>query len=374
MKVIVGDILRSKAQTLINTVNCVGVMGKGIALEFKKKFPEMFEDYIERCDRKEVKPGVPYLYKSLFPPQIINFPTKDHWKSVSRIADIERGLQILVTHYKDWGVSSLAIPPLGCGNGQLEWKAVGPLIYRYARQMEIPIELYAPYGTTPRELTLEFLSQITNGMAPRNGHTVQSTINPAWIALVEILRRIEAQPYHWPTGRTIFQKLAYVATREGLPTGFGYQKGSFGPFSADLKNAETKLVNSNLLQEERHGQMFVVKAGPNYERVKKDYSGALERWSTIIEKTTDLFMRVNTDQAEVIATVMFAADALKDEKREPPTEVEVFEAVLRWKQKRHPPLSEADVASTIRNLGMLRWLDVTPDPSLSVADEESLSV
>jgi hypothetical protein len=70
---------------------------------------------------------------------------------------------------------------------------------------------------------------------------------------------------------------------------------------------------------------------------------------------------------------MFAADALKNEKRESPTEFEVFEAVLRWKQKRRPPLSEADIASTIRNLGMLRWLDVTPDPSLSVPDEEALS-
>ena len=104
-----------------------------------------------------------------------------------------------------------------------------------------------------------------------------------------------------------------------------------------MKNAETKLVNSNLLQEERHGQMFLVKTGSNYASVRKEIQGSIERWIPIIEKTTDLFMRVNTDQAEVIATVMFAADALKDEKRASPTEVEVFEAVLRWKQKRRPP-------------------------------------
>lgn len=151
MKIIVGDILQSKAQTLINTVNCVGVMGKGIALEFKKRFPEMFDDYEKRCERKEVKPGIPYLYKTLLSPQIINFPTKDHWKSVSRISDIERGMQILLREYMEWGVTSLAIPALGCGNGQLEWKAVRPLIYRYANQMDIPVELYAPYGTPPRE-------------------------------------------------------------------------------------------------------------------------------------------------------------------------------------------------------------------------------
>ena len=372
MKILVGDILQSKAQTLVNTVNCVGVMGKGIALEFKKRFPEMFEDYAERCERKEVKPGVPYLYKTLFPPQIVNFPTKDHWKSVSRIADIDRGLQLLVTHYKEWGVTSLAIPPLGCGNGQLEWKAVGPLIYRYASQMDIPVELYAPYGTPPRELTVEFLSQTSDAAHHRNGRTVQSAINPAWVALVEILHRIEAQPYHWPTGRTIFQKLAYVATRQGLPTGFVYQKGSFGPFSRELKNAETKLVNNNLLQEERYGKMFLVKSGPNFERVRKDFQVSLDKWMPIIEKTTDLFMRVNTDQAEVIATVMFAADALKTETRSVPTETEVLDAVLRWKQKRRPPLDETAVASTIRNLGMLRWLDVKADAGLPVPEEESI--
>ena len=151
MTVLIGDILQSKAQTLFNTVNCVGIMGKGIALEFKKRFPKMFGDYVQRCERKEVKPGVPYLYKTLLLPQIINFPTKDHWKSVSRITDIEHGMQLLLSQYKEWGITSLAIPPLGCGNGQLEWKAVGPLIYRYASQMNIPVELYAPYGTPPTE-------------------------------------------------------------------------------------------------------------------------------------------------------------------------------------------------------------------------------
>jgi O-acetyl-ADP-ribose deacetylase (regulator of RNase III)/uncharacterized protein YwgA len=372
MKIIVGDILQSKAQTLINTVNCVGIMGKGIALEFKKRFPEMFQDYVERCERKEIKPGVPYLYKTLFPPQIVNFPTKDHWKSVSRITDIERGLQLLSNQYKGWGITSLAIPPLGCGNGQLGWKAVGPLIYRYASKMTIPVEMYAPYGTPPRELTIEFLSQSAGAAHHRNGRTVQSAINPAWVALVEILYRIEAQPYHWPTGRTIFQKLAYVATRQGLPTGFVYQKGSFGPFSENLKNAEAKLVNSNLLQEERRGQMFLVKSGSNFERARKNFKDSLDNWEPIIEKTTDLFMRVNTDQAEVIATVMFATDTLKTETRSLPTEVDVLEAVLKWKQKRRPPLDEMVVASTIRNLGILRWLDVKPDVRLRLPEEESI--
>ena len=374
MKILVGDILQSKAQTLINTVNCVGVMGKGIALEFKNRFQDMFDDYVRKCEHKEVKPGVPYPYRTLLPPQIINFPTKDHWKSVSRIEDIERGLQYLLGHYKEWGITSLAIPPLGCGNGQLEWRVVGPLIYKYAKQMDIPVELYAPYGTPPRELTLEFLSSTAPAVSHQNGKAVQSAINPAWVALVEILHRIEKQPYHWPVGRTIFQKIAYVATRQGLPTGFVYQKGSFGPFSRELKNAETKLVNNNLLQEERLGKMFMVKVGPNFERIKKNYEPLLAQWGDVIEKTTDLFMRMNTEQAEIIATVMYTADVMKKSATKVLKETEVLENVLQWKQKRRPPLSESSVASTIRNLAMLRWLQLEPAMDFPVPEEEGALV
>jgi O-acetyl-ADP-ribose deacetylase (regulator of RNase III)/uncharacterized protein YwgA len=374
MKILVGDILKSKAQTLINTVNCVGIMGKGIALEFKNRFPEMFKDYVEKCARKEVKPGEPYLYKTLFPPQIVNFPTKDHWKSVAKISDIEHGLQYLLVHYKEWGITSLAIPPLGCGNGQLEWRAVGPLIYRYAKQMDIPVELYAPYGTPSRELTVKFLAQATLDInLPRRG-TIQLSMNPAWVALVEILRLIEEQPYHWPVGRTIFQKIAYVATQQGLPTGFVYQKGSFGPFCKELKNAETKLVNNNLLQEERAGRMFMVKVGPNFMRIRKDFESLLSKWTLIIEKTTDLFMRMNTDQAEIVATVIYAADSLKKKAKGSLTENQLLDSVMQWKQKRRPPLDKSVVASIIRNLGMLRWLDVKPDSSLPVAEDECVPV
>lgn len=372
MKIVVGDILQSNAQTLINTVNCVGIMGKGIALEFKNRFPDMFADYTKRCERGEVKPGVPYLYRALYPPQIVNFPTKDHWKSFSRIADVGRGLEYLLAHYKKWGITSLAIPPLGCGNGQLEWRIVGPLIYRYASQMEIPVQMYAPYGTNPRELTEKFLAQEVDPMPFGETRPVSAPLNPAWVALVEILHRIEREPYHWPVGRTIFQKIAYVATREGLPTGFAYERGSFGPFSRDLKAAETRLINSNLLLEEQAGKMFRVKPGTEFSRFRKEHAEDLSRWESIIERTTDLFMRMNTDQAEIVATVMFAAAALERSQSAPPSETEVLESVMKWKQKRRPPMDSGDVASAIRNLGVLQWLRVRADSNLPVPDEEAV--
>jgi O-acetyl-ADP-ribose deacetylase (regulator of RNase III)/uncharacterized protein YwgA len=372
MRILVGDILKSKAQTLINTVNCVGVMGKGIALEFKNRFPDMYEDYVQRCQRGEVKPGVPYLYKTLFPPQIINFPTKDHWKSISKLSDIERGLKHLLEHYREWGITSLAIPPLGCGNGQLEWRVVGPLIYRSVKNLGIPVEMYAPYGTHPKELAVEFLAQDADRRtepAAKNGH---SAMNPAWVALVEILSRIEQQPYHWPVGRTLFQKIAYVATNEGLPTGLHYQRGSFGPFSGDLKSVEAKLVNNGLLQEERRGKMFMVTVGPNFNRVCQKYAPFFDQWNKVLDKTADLFTRVNTDQAEIIATVLFAARELTGEGRALPSEAEVLEGVMHWKQKRRPPLDRSTVASTIRNLAILKWLAVTADLSLPVPEDEAI--
>jgi O-acetyl-ADP-ribose deacetylase (regulator of RNase III) len=369
MKILVGDILQSKAHTLINTVNCVGIMGKGIALEFKKRFPEMFKDYVERCERHEVKLGAPYLYKTLLPPQIINFPTKDHWKSVSRHSDIERGLEYLLSHYKQWGVTSLAIPPLGCGNGQLEWKAAGPLIYRYASRMDIPVELYVPYGTPPKELTSEFLSQTSPATRHRNGRSVQSAINPAWVALVEILRLIETQPYHWPIGRTIFQKIAYVATEEGLPTELRYQKGSYGPFSQDVKGLIARLINNGLITEERLGKMLAVKVGPTFEDAQRGYAAYLKKWEPILEKTTDLFMRLNSKQAEVVATVLFAAQDLRKRQEDKLSERDVINAVMEWKQRRRPPLDEPEVALTVRNLAALKWLQVNPSPNLPLPDE-----
>jgi O-acetyl-ADP-ribose deacetylase (regulator of RNase III) len=157
-KVLIGDLFESRAQTLVNAVNCVGVMGKGIAEQFKRRFPAMFEDYKRRSKRKEVRLGEPYLYRDSSGVQIVNFPTKGHWRSPSRLADVEHGLDYLAKHAAEWGITSLALPALGCGNGGLEWSEVGPLIHRKLNELPIDIELYAPYGTSKQQLTTEFLS------------------------------------------------------------------------------------------------------------------------------------------------------------------------------------------------------------------------
>ncbi len=151
LRFVSGNLFDSKAQALVNTVNCVGVMGKGIALEFKHRFPEMFEDYRHRCENEEIQPGVLTIYKDR-EPWVINFPTKRHWRGDSRIEDIEAGLIALVGHIKEWGLHSLALPALGCGHGGLNWSEVRPLIDRYLADLPIDIEVYEPSSTSVAEI------------------------------------------------------------------------------------------------------------------------------------------------------------------------------------------------------------------------------
>lgn len=140
-----GNVLKSKMQVLVNTVNCVGAMGKGIALAFKKEYPAMFKDYQERCARREVKLGEPYLYKVNDEKWILNFPTKYHWANDSQLSWIENGLKYLVTHAAEWGIQSMAFPPLGCGNGNLKWNDVYPEMRKYLDKLSIPIEIHAEW-------------------------------------------------------------------------------------------------------------------------------------------------------------------------------------------------------------------------------------
>ncbi len=366
IKVLVGDLFESQAQTLVNTVNCVGVMGKGIALGFKTRFPDMYEDYAARCKAGVVKLGEPYLYRRLLEPWILNFPTKDHWRSMAKLEDIVRGLRYLKGHHEEWGITSLAVPPLGCGEGQLDWRVVGPTLYRHLRELEVPVALYAPYGTPPDQMDSGFLSQPPELALAWPG---QSRVMPGWIALVEILARIESEPYHWPVGRTMFQKITYFATESGIPTGLVFERGSFGPHARDLKSRITQLVNNGLIREHRLGQMFAAKIGPTFEDARKTYWSEINQFEPIVEQVADLFLRMNTKQAEVAATVHYSARSLAQALHDKPTERHVLDDVMQWKQRRKPPIDEGDVARTIRSLAAFGWIRVKPSSDLPLPEE-----
>lgn len=139
-----GDIFKSPAQVLTNTVNCVGVMGKGVALEFKNRYPQMFSDYKLKCEQGKVMPGHPYLWEG-DSAQVLNFPTKRHWRDNSLLQDIEDGLKHLAKSYEQMGIQSLAMPALGCGLGGLNWSVVQPLIVKHLGALpDLDVYVYEP--------------------------------------------------------------------------------------------------------------------------------------------------------------------------------------------------------------------------------------
>ena len=145
LKYVEGDLFYSPAQVLVNTVNTVGVMGKGIALEFKKRYPEMFLHYKEECDKHKLVIGKLMLW---YEPDhwILQFPTKEHWRNPSKMEYIEKGLMTFVRKYADYNISSVAFPKLGCGNGELNWNEVKPLMEKYLKDLPIDVFIYAGKG------------------------------------------------------------------------------------------------------------------------------------------------------------------------------------------------------------------------------------
>ena len=140
-----GNIFDSKCQTITNPVNCAGVMGAGLAFQFKNKYPEMFQVYNIACHEGKIKPGFPFVYTAEdCKSKILLFPTKDHWKNPSKIEYISDGMDRFVEKYEEWGITSIAFPTLGCGYGGLSWGVVGPIMTERLRKLPIQTEIYLP--------------------------------------------------------------------------------------------------------------------------------------------------------------------------------------------------------------------------------------
>ena len=164
------EVFKSPAQVIVNTVNTVGVMGKGIALEFKKRYPDMFQAYRDICDRRKLKTGSLMLY---YEPDhwVLLFPTKENWRNPSRMEYIEAGLAKFCRTYAEKGITSVAFPKLGCGNGELNWSEVQPVMEKYLK--DLPIDIYIYLGTGPdpipehkiQEKTVDWLRQNAKDMS-----------------------------------------------------------------------------------------------------------------------------------------------------------------------------------------------------------------
>ncbi len=227
-------------------------------------------------------------------------------------------------------------------------------MYRILEEFDIPIEFYVPLNESAEEFE-NLISGQSSGL--RVAHR-ESGIKPSWVALAAVLKVLEKEPYRNPVGQVMFQKIAYFATMSGLPTGLQYKRGSYGPFARGLKGIITRMVNNGLIEEHKHGRLFEVRVGTSYIVARKRFLNDLMKWRAIIEHVADLFMRVNTKQSEIMASVHMAAQDVRERTNRKPTADEVTNEVMLWKQKRRPPLSEKEVKHTVAVLAILDWIDI----------------
>jgi len=221
-----GDILLAEAEALVNTVNCVGIMGRGIALQFRKAFPENFKTYEAACKRGEVRPGNMLVFETGLlagPRYVINFPTKRHWKGKSRLKDIDDGLRALVKEIRDRGIRSVAVPPLGCGLGGLDWNVVRPRITEaFGELPQVRVLLFEPVGPpTPEEMAKE-------RRVPR--------LTPGRAVLIELMVRYLAAVLDPFVSLVEIHKLMYFMQEAGERLNLRFEKGTYGPYATNLRH------------------------------------------------------------------------------------------------------------------------------------------
>ncbi len=221
-----GNLLTENAEAIVNTVNCVGVMGRGIALQFKKKFPENFKKYADACKREEVVPGKMFVFETstlLGPKYVINFPTKRHWRGSSSLEDVERGLDDLVKLIIEKNIKSIAIPPLGCGLGGLDWSVVKILIENKLSVLSgVAIVVFEPKGAPDAEVLAKTkeVPQMTAGRAALIEliHNYLDGLLDPFITLLEV------------------HKLMYFMQEAGENLRLKYSKAPYGPYTENLRH------------------------------------------------------------------------------------------------------------------------------------------
>ena len=221
-----GDILKEEAEALVNTVNCVGVMGRGIALQFKRAFPENFKAYAARCRRNAMQPGRVFVFETgqlTNPRYIINFPSKRHWRGKSRMEDIESGLASLAQEIRSRGIRSVAIPPLGSGLGGLNWAEVRVRLEGALKEFEdVRVVIFKPGGGSADE------------RANRSSDVPRMTAGrAALVGLMERYLRGLLDPF-----LTLLEvhKLMYFMQVVGEPLNLRFTKGHYGPYADNLRH------------------------------------------------------------------------------------------------------------------------------------------
>ena len=342
-----GDLLAEDAEALVNTVNCVGVMGRGIALQFKKEFHENFLAYSKACKDDEVRPGRMFVFEThqlANPRYIVNFPTKRHWRGNSRMEDVEAGLRDLVDVIRKRNIRSIAIPPLASGLGGLAWDEVRPRIEESLRSLDDlgdrRIVIFEPYG------------------APEVAHMVRKRkvpkMTPARAVLVGLMRRYLNGLLDPFVTLLEVHKLMYFMQLAGEPLKLRYAKGLYGPYAKNLRH---------LLHEvEGHFISGYADGGDAPDKPLELVPGAVEDAAAFLEssaatrqrfdRVTDLIEGFESDFGlELLSTVHWVVA-----KEQPRTFDEVAARVYAWNQRKKQ-FSLRQLRIAVEVLSQKGWID-----------------
>ncbi len=276
----IGDMLTEDVEAIVNTVNCVGVMGRGIALQFKKAYPNNFKAYANACKSEKVRPGEMFVFPTGLltnPKFIVNFPTKRHWREKSRIEDIESGLSSLVGQIKDLGIKSIAVPPLGSGLGGLDWNVVRALIEEAFENLEgVRVVVFEPGG----------------GAADSRGKysSEEPSMTAGRAALVQLMHSYLKGLMDPHVSLLEVHKLMYFLQVAGQPLRLKIKKGRYGPYAENLRHVMTKIEGHFVSGYEDGGDVpsKEIKLLPRAVKDSADFLSKSPQTKIYLEKVCDL--------------------------------------------------------------------------------------
>ncbi len=345
-----GNLLDADVEALVNTVNCVGYMGKGIALQFKKAFPDNFKAYERACRANEVRPGRMFVFATgtmMNPRYIINFPTKRHWRGASRIEDIRTGLQALVGEVRRLGVASVAMPPLGCGLGGLDWQMVRPMIESAFRQLpEVHVRLFEPAGApAAKDMPIR---------TPRPSLTVARAL------FIRLMDQYAMQGYRLTLLE--IQKLAYFLQEAGQPLRLNYEAGHYGPYAPNL-NKVLETLDGHYLSgygdsQRPDAEIDVLEgAAEKAEEFLADKASEHER----LERVSRLIEGFNTPYGmELLASVHWLAVHQYPPAR---SSQDAVAGMAAWTERKRRMFRPDHVCVAWDRLASERWMEVNGKPT-----------
>lgn len=335
-----GDLFASDAEALVNTVNCVGIMGRGVALQFKNEYPDNFKAYQSACGRGEVQPGRMFVYETRTltnPKYIINFPTKRHWRGKSRMEDIESGLKALKEQIRVRGIRSVALPPLGSGLGGLEWKAVRARIEAALGDLrDVRVTVFEPNGEQVSTHSKEVPS-MTPGRAALVSlmHRYLGGLMDPFVTLLEV------------------HKLMYFLQEAGEPLRLKFTKAPYGPYAENLRHV-LKEVEGHLVTGYSDGGDAPHKQIELVPGAIEDATAFLARSSDTVDRSRRVSELVKGFESpfglELLATVHWVASH-----EQALTPIDAAKRVYAWNQGKRR-FSERQIGIAFKTLADRGWL------------------